>query len=463
MLRRLPVLVALLCADVLYGQGVMQPLNLQGLERQEVVSVRARGMGSVFAALPGSAESVTLNPASLASVSRPALTAGGLWQARNWAETQHWNPNRYYAGLSLYFSDLEDYHTEPLKNPDWTHRHGAFQLASLGGVMPLRLADRDLAVGAMAHQVAYLGDYDRNNNVLDPYIGQFRPEPVPRPKPGEEIEVQWSSFVRERTGHLRALTGAVGVALTRTVHVGVRVSRVQGTAADMQENRARGVFLLREDAHDYSHEPAQGTVTWDGTSKVSSWRSALGLRLQYSALALGVTWQFPFTLTREYSYRITGLAPDAGDWDPMPAGTNEITVPARIVVGAALQPVPSVLLAVDYVRQDFAALKTRDAAPDWGLVHGIGLGIEWALRPWSTVRAGFRRDPQPFRITGSGLLDETAVGDAFSIGFGQMIREVTLQVSYEFQRLHYHDRWESNVDYNRINQHNVLFGAAYSF
>ena len=445
----------------------MQPLTIQGLERQEPATVRARGMGAVSTAIPGSPESIVLNPAGLASLPGPALSASGLWLSRDWAETQHWNPNRYYAGLSLYFSDPEDYRSEPLSEPDWTHEQGAFKIATIGGAIPVSLSGRRVALGVMLHQVAQLDDYDRNDNVLDPYIGQFRPDPIERPKPGEEIEVRWTAFERQRTGQMRAISTAVGFELVRSLHVGMRISRTWGSSSDRQYSRDIGMFMLREDAHDYSHEVASGQISWNGSSDFSGWSGAVGIRWQYEVLSAGIIYQFRHSITQAYSRSGQVQGPDSGNMSFSQVGEDEISLPARVVAGIALRPASSVLLAADYFWQDYEALEIssteRTAMPDWGRTRGIGLGVEWQVRAGSFVRAGFRRDPQPFRIEGFGLLGHTATGDAFSAGFGTDLSIVTLDIAYEFQRLRYQDRWESNVDYNRIRKHNVLFGVTYLF
>ena len=466
-------------APAAYGQGVIQPLGAQGIEQRDLMSVRARGMGTVFAAIPGQVESVVLNPASLAAVERPAFSASGFWRTGDWAETQHWNPNRYYAGLSLYFADPEDYTTEPFASPDWTHRQNALQLAAVGGAMPFLLFGRRIVVGAMLHNAAHLGNYDRNDNVLDPYIGQFRPEPVERPKPGEEIEVKWAAFNRERSGHMRAATLAAGMELSSSLQVGFRVSQLWGRSTDRQEIRTRGFFLLREDAHDYSYvdqDPADAML-WNGHSDYSGFSVAFGLQWHFNALSAGILYELPHTITRSFVQNgdLSTVVPDFFSVE----GDDDITVPARIVAGVAIRPTSRLTLALDYFRQDYSALKVDttpetfldnfpplkvgDTAPDWGLTHGVSLGMEWALSERTWVRAGFRRDPQPFHVEGSGLLGETAVGDGFSAGFAQQLSILMLNVSYEYQRLQYQDRWESNVDYNRIRKHNVLVGLNYSF
>ncbi len=446
-----------------HAQGVIEPLGIQGIEQQELASVRARGMGGVFAAVPGSPESVVLNPAGLAHVERPSVAIAGHWKSRSWAETQHWNPNRYYAGLSLFFSDPDDYTTEPLKNPGWTHSQQSMQLASALGVYPVQLNGRSLVFGVGFHLVAHLGDFDRNNNVLDPYIGQFRPEPVHRPNPGEEITVHWSAFERERLGHLNALVTSAGYELARNLTIGLRVAHTWGSTSDRQEITHRGLFILREAAHDYSHEPGSGTLAWSGTSSFSSLESTVGMQWQIGVLSLGATWQLPTTVTREVEYQKTGQLEQSPVEGMVTTSTQEIEVPTRFVLGVALQPARSWLMAFDYVRQDYSALSANGYTPDWGLVQGIGLGLEWHIRSTTVIRVGYREDPQPFRITGSGLLGETARGEGYSAGISQQLRRLQVHVSYELQHLRYHDRWESNVDYNKIDKHNVLVGATYAF
>ncbi len=466
MFRRFPLLL-LFVAPLSYGQGVMQPLSVQGVEPQESVTVRARGMGSAVTALSGSIESVILNPAGLASLSRPTLSTSGAWFQQDWAETQHWNPNRYYAGMSLFFADPDEYRSKPLSAPDWTHSQGTFRLATVGGAIPLRLGDRALTVGVKLHQTAQLSDYDRNDNVLDPYIGQFRPDPIERPKPGEEIVVRWSAFERERTGYMQAVSTAAGLELSEKFHVGLRISRTWGSSTDRQEIRETGVFFLREDAHDYDHEPANGAVLWNGSSEYSSWGGVLGLQWQYDVITVGITYQFPSSLRR--NFRNTGQSRSAdGDVRSLTqVGVDKVRLPARIRAGVALRPIPDVTLAADYSWQNFTDLKVTGSgvttAPDWGMVQGIGLGGEWNFLGDTFLRAGFRRDPQPFRIEGFGLVGRTATGDAFSAGFGTSVSVLTLDIAYEFQRLRYQDRWESNVDYNRVRKHNVLFGVSYTF
>ncbi|MCY3629500.1 MAG: hypothetical protein F4120_02610 [Rhodothermaceae bacterium] len=465
MFRQLPLLL-LLVAPMSYGQGVMQPLSIQGLERQELMTARARGMGSAVTALSGSIESAILNPAGLASLSRPTFSTSGAWFRQDWAETQHWNPNRYYAGMSLYFADPEDYRSEPLSEPDWTYNQSSLRLATMAGAVPLEVGDQTLTLGIVFHQIAQLSDYDRNDNVLDPYIGQFRPDPIERPKPGEEIPVQWSAFERERTGHLQAVSSSVGFELHESFHVGLRVSRIWGSSTDRQHTRNVGMFLLREDAHDYSYEAATGSLAWDGSSEYSGWRGVFGMQWQYDMITVGVTYQFASNLRQKFTNMGREQTQESGARNHTQVGEHQVEIPARIGTGVVLRPIPSIVLAADYFWQNFSDLKVLGSAmgsgPDWGMVQGIGLGAEWNLHGATFLRAGFRRDPQPFRIEGFGLVGQTATGDAFSVGLGTSISILTLDLAYEFQNLHYQDRWESNVDYNRVRKHSVLVGVTYA-
>ena len=478
------LLLNLLLIPAVQAQGVMQPLTIQGIQQQDPVAVRARAMGGAFAASGhGNPDAMLLNPAGLTSIARPTLSVAGLWQSRNWAETQHWNPNRYYAGISLYFFSPETYRSDALSVPDWSHTQDAFYPAFAGGAFPFSLGNRTVTLGIAWHLVADLSDYDRNDNVLDPYIGQFRPVPVDRPKPGEEIEVTWSSFERQREGTIRALSPVVAIQVLPHVHLGLRFSYWKGASDDIQHHNSRGQFLLREDAHDYSFAALNGSVRWDGVSEYSGWTAAGGLRWEKDMLGLGVLYQLPIRLTRSVSYDGVHVDRDGRISNHTVQEDEEITLPFQFTAGAAFQPAATLMLTVDYFIHHYEELEIQAPAGsglfrqnpltdigilsgarlDWGPVRGVRLGLEWEVRESWFVRAGFRQDPQPFRIEGFGLLGQTARGNAFSTGFGFPIGPATFDLAYDLQRLFYQDRWESNVDYNRIRKHNLLFGATYRF
>ncbi len=478
------LLLNLLLVPAVQAQGVMQPLAIQGIQQQDPSATRARAMGGAFAASGGNnPEAMLLNPAGLADMARPALSVAGLWQSRNWAETQHWNPNRYYAGISLYFSDPATYRSDALSEPDWSHAQSAFYPAFAGGAFPFSLGDRAVTVGVAWRLVADLSDYDRNDNVLAPYIGQFRPVPVDRPNPGEEIDVAWSSFERRREGAIRALSPAVAMQILPHVHLGFRFSWWNGSSDDIQRHSSRGHFLLREDAHDYSFTALDGSIEWNGSSDYSGWTAAGGVHWKTDVLGLGAVYQLPIRLTRSVRYEGAYVDLDGNASRHTLEEEEEITLPFKFTAGASFRPAPTLMLTVDYFIRHYEELEVRTPAGeellrrdspadpetlsylrlDWGPVRGTRIGLEWEIRNHWFVRAGFRQDPQPFRIEGFGLLGQTARGNAFSAGLGLPIGPALFDLAYDFQRLLYQDRWESNVDYNRIRKHNLLFGATYRF
>ena len=465
-LLRLSPLLLVLLVPTAGAQGVMQPLSIQGVEQRDPAMVRTRGMGSVFAALDGTVESVVLNPAGLTSLPKPTLVASAISQSKNWAETQHWNPNRYYAGLSLYFSDPDRYQTDALSVPDWSYGQGVASLAALGGAWPLELANRAFTIGLMVHQTSVLADYDQNDNVLDPYIGQFRPDPIGRPNPGEEIEVHWFAFQRERDGQIRAATVAVGYALSDSWHIGARLARHWGASNDRQDSQSKGRFTLREDAHDYDYVVLSNRHGWQGTSNYSAWRFATGIQVTYPIVSVGLTYEFAGPFKRDYELAYSSNNPQYSSFlMASMEGTDTVTIPARVTVGLALKPSSQIVIAADYFWQNYENLEptnyTTTTIPDWGSTRGVSLGAEWAAWSKMSLRAGFRRDPRPFRIEGFGLVGQTAAGDAFSVGLSRLLRGFTVDLAYEYQHLSYQDRWESNVDYNRIRQHNLLLGVTY--
>ena len=189
------------------------------------------------------------------------------------------------------------------------------------------------------------------------------------------------------------------------------------------------------------------------------------MQWQYDMVTVGVTYQFASNLSRKFTNTGREQTQENGARNHTQVGEHQVEIPARIGTGIVLRPIPSIVLAADYFWQNFSDLKVLGSAmnsgPDWGMVQGIGLGAEWNLHGATFLRAGFRRDPQPFQIEGFGLVGQTATGDAFSVGFGTSISILTLDLAYEFQNLHYQDRWESNVDYNRVRKHSVLVGVTY--
>ena len=253
---------------------------------------------------------------------------------------------------------------------------------------------------------------------------------------------------------------------------------------DIQHHSGRGQFLLREDAHDYSFTTLDGSSPMERRPRIT----AAGLRPgactgKTDVLGLGVLYQLPIRLTRSVSYDGVHVDRDGRISNHTVQEDEEITLPFQFTAGAAFQPAATLMLTVDYFIHHYEELEIQAPAGsglfrqnpltdigilsgarlDWGPVRGVRLGLEWEVRESWFVRAGFRQDPQPFRIEGFGLLGQTARGNAFSTGFGFPIGPATFDLAYDLQRLFYQDRWESNVDYNRIRKHNLLFGATYRF
>ncbi len=466
-MRSIPFwLACVLFAPTVQGQGVMEPLTIHGMDQFENAAVRARGMGGAYAAASGSAESALLNPAALATLGRASVVVSGQRSSRKWAETQHWNPNRYYAGMSLYFADPDDYRSEPLSLPDWEHAQNDISLSTVGAAIPFVLTGRSAGFGITLHQVANMGSFDRNDNVLDPYIGQFRPSPIARPQPGQEIIVNWSSFERERSGTLHAVTAAAGIQLSPRLHAGLRVSRSSGSSNDQQRLQTNGRFILREDAHDYDYEALSGHRNWSGAADYTGWSYGVGVRWTHNVLNVGFVYQAPSTVTQKFTRAGTVADQNDGKTSFSSAGSSLVRLPARIVLGVMVQPAESIRIAADYAHQNYESLEvsgaTQDGLPDWGLTRGVNIGMEWQPLGGVHIRTGLRRDPQAFRVEGFGLVGKPAAGDAYSAGVSLELPVITLDVAYELQRLRYQDRWGSNVDYNQIRQHVVQVGATYN-
>lgn len=464
--------LALACSAAWYGtsraqaQGIAQPLTIQGLDQTYVAGVRARAMGGAVTARAGDEEALFWNPAGLAGVERLTVSASGAAQATGWAESQRWNPNRYYAGLSLYFQNPEAYAYEPFERPDWTNTARVFRPGHAAVVLPFALGGRPAAVAAAAHQVVDLTDYDRNDNVLDPYIGNFRPEPVPRPTPSDSVTAIWSGFERERTGALYALTAGGAAEVLPRLRVGVRLSYWTGSSDDRERRYNRGRFVFFETAHLFDAYDLSGSTTWTGTSEYTAFTGALGLHLTQDAFTLGLTIQAPTTVTRDWTRDVDVVDPAGARSRRSESGRDEVTLPVAVTVGGMLRPSASLALAADYQYQNFEAMDVDAAGsaevfPAWYAAHGVRLGLEWRATRRIAVRAGYREDPRPFRIEGAGIVEETARGSVYSAGLGFDGAAFRFDLTYEYHYLLYFDRWESNVNHARTVTHRLLAGVTW--
>ncbi len=449
------------------AQGVSQPLTIQGVENSAAVGARSVAMGGAVTSVGDSFESIFWNPAGLAVLDRPTFAAGMAGEFQEWSESQRWNPNRYYAQMSLRFQNSDRYAADAYGSPDWTESDSRVVLDHAGAAYPFKLGGKPVSLGLGYQRQIDLNSFDRNDNVLDPYIGSFRPEPIPRPAPGDSTIVEWSSYERQRTGSVNGVSAVVAAEPFRNVRLGARFSYGQGSSDDRESHVRQGVFTLREDANDFTFESASGSHSWTGTSDYTLITGAAGVQVAAEYFDVGFLVQFPTSINRDWSRTVVDMSSDGSSTTAEESGEEDITLPVGLTVGAALRPINSLTLAFDYHRQDlgdtsFDVVNGVDPLPSWYEMSGIRMGLEWAPTDQLFLRAGYRESPRPFRIEGSAILDEIGKGSVYSAGVGVVAQALQVDLVYAYHLLKYFDRWESNVNYAREQLHSVGLTARWS-
>ena len=468
------LLLASLPAETV-AQGVAQPLTIHGIDQAYLPGARARAMGGAFTAVSDDATAILWNPSGLAQVGGLSISAGGVATYTKWDEYQRWVPNRFYGGSSLYFQNPDSYPEDPFDNPDWTFSNNGARLGHVAAAYPFEISGRKVAIGLAYHQSIDLTAYDRNENVIDPYIGTLRPGPIARPlNPADSVEAVWSSFERVRDGAIYAFSPAVAVELFDGLRLGGRVSLWNGSSDDSQSYDYHGIFTFRSTAHDFSFRDSVAASAWTGTSDYSGWSASLGLQFEQRYFTIGLLAQLPADLTRKWTRGVVSTDALGTTTRNDESGEETITMPHRITLGASVRPSSALAVSFDYSRQDFGNLELDRAGsvggplPLWIAQEGIRVGAEWNALEWLDLRAGYREDARPFAEEGSAFVNEQGVeverarGTIFSGGIGLEWRNVRLDATYERHNLDYVDRWESNANHARENSHVVVFGISYA-
>lgn len=446
------------------GQGVSQPLTIQGINQEYLVGARGRAMGGAFTAIADDATAMFWNPAGMVDLSSLNVSVGFVQNNKEWAESQRWSPNRYYGGSSLFFQNESAYGLDPFDDPDWTYDINSTSLGHVAVVLPLNR----IAVGLAYHHAVDLDDYDRNDNVLSPNIGTLRPEPLARPvNPEDTVRTTWSSYSRGREGTIHAFTPAVSIRLLQNISLGVSASYWTGSSDDREAHTTLGGFEFRSSAHDYNFVEQSGSSSWVGSSDYEALSAQIGVKIAQPFFTIGAVVNLPTKLTRTWSRSLSTVDGTGQTSNAALEGEDEITLPAAITMGVTLRPSDRMNLAVAYKLQDYDQMEVTSASADlmpaWKATNGLRLGLEWNPKDWLALRAGFREDPRPFEVEGSGLIGETAKGNIFSGGFGVSWNSLSVDAVYEFHQLVYFDRWESNVNQARERSNTFMLTTSWSF
>jgi len=151
------------------------------------------------------------------------------------------------------------------------------------------------------------------------------------------------------------------------------------------------------------------------------------------------------------------------------SGRDNVKFPLAFAVGFVLTPTDKWTFAFDYEIRNLANAEwttqtTGTVARPWvNKSANWRLGAEYRVSEMLALRGGYHEDLQSFAPDGSAIVDKPASGEIFSLGAGINVGSVLLNFAYEYSVLKYQDVYQSNINYNARQQHQVMVECAYRF
>lgn len=449
------------------AQRVYTPLNLQGMDRFQVLGARSTAMGGAAVAAGSDVADFLTNPASLLNVENLSVKAGGVYNINKYEQTQDWTPNKLYAELSLVFRNDDTYKIKPFDNikSDWDNKLTKAEPSLFAAAMPFKINDITITLGLGYAQYINLNHYYQNNNSLNPNIGQMRPEPIPRLLPGDSLKVKWYQNYNKREGSIYGVTPAVNINIFSNFSAAVSLAILNGSTDDYEYRMDRGLFTLR-----YNNQIALEQVNYllvkNGTSDYKGTMLNIGLLYNDERFSIGGTVKPPFTIKRNWSRTVT-TTDSKGTAAVNESGSDEIKYPAMYTLGFAFYPTRNITIGIDYEirkmeKAEFSNL-TDTNYNTWLSGNVLKVGAEYAITKYLKLRGGYREDARIFEPEGTALLGEPATASVYSLGFGINYQKILFDFSYQYSTLRYEDTWLSNNNTNKIDRHSFMFEVGYNF
>ena len=471
--------VFIFCGGLLLAQDAGSPLTTQGMDQFFLTGVRARGMGGTVLAIGGDANSVFSNPSLLTSVKNMNVRIGGSSVFSTYKQRQEWHPDEYYAELSLVIEgtirNVIDTLAQKLARPFDTitpdnemNTTRTFP-AQFSVSLPFELFETKLNVSAGVTEEISLNTYFQNNNVLDPNIGAYRPSPVIRPKVGDSTKVQWYQFVRERSGSVNGYVIGGAVDVVENLTIGVSGTLYDGSSDDVQRRVDRGTFVLKTNNSSgfnvMRNDSIYKHVTTTGTSDYSGMNGTIAGAYHNEVFTVSAVVNTPLELTREWK-QTTQQDSMGSSFSSAKNGKEKISIPLQYSFGISLRPSSKVTVGIDYMIRSFDEMKysgSDTTVSHWLNSSFLRAGIEYSPSKWIAIRAGFRENVQTFAAAGAGILNDPVRGSVYTFGLGTKFESVSIDAAYEYSLTKYVDAWESNLNYNTIQSHNIMVELGYQF
>ncbi len=483
--RRFSVYPLLLCIPFCtraVAQGYDNPLTLQGLDHNTLLSAASRAAGGISIGIQNDIGLMFANPATLQSVTGNQLSLGAIQGFSSADQEQRYGPLKYYNNFSL----LMEGRTNEIPNPDtirgtpnagdtvqrpfdtispnWSRtKNRGLPLQALLAV-PFSVGELRFVAGAGAIQYADLNNYYQNNNVLTPSILSERPLPTVRP-PNDSLPVlaQWSQYIRSRSGTIRgyglALSGEIPDA---NIAVGVSGMILDGSTDDFVQRVSRGRLTFYTQY--FRLDSVYGQSANTGSSDYSGQEYTLSGIYRGQYVSLGFAVKPPTTITRKYSTLVSVDTTGTAVLSTV-SGEDKLKLPWRGTVGLSFNLAANLRFGLEYeVRAYESAEYTgsdNTVTNPWLSSSIIHTGVEYQPSAWLSLRAGLRGQAEVFEPEGNPIAGEPVSFSVYSAGCGFSYAGLRLNITYEYALVKYQDVWGSAISLNTDRRHSLVADVAY--
>lgn len=489
------IFVLMILAIQVNAQHRGDNLSFQGLSEKKDFDVKSTAMGGAFTAVNGDISSLFHNPAAMIGLKNIQVSVSANYFSKVWRENQNYRPDRYFVTLPFYLEGL--YIPDPKNNgkwdyelvqdtlynylvkepqlgvdayseeaADWIKDKNKFGISNISIAVPLQFADNEFVIAA-SYSINDLFNFDRNDTYLDPHIGFYGyPGDIIRVDGLHTLKMKWSRFLRERSGELNNLYGALAFKLNENFSFALGIKSIWGKSDDYQSLIRVGSFLLsNQQRFSFSYEDASFVKT--GASDFSSTEINLSSLITLNRFKVGLKITLPNTLTRKWNYTETTI--DSSKTKTVTTnGEDKVELPASFNFGVSFQPVDVFIIDFDYDYMPYQNAKYSFAYEDqtfykWANKNSLRFGVEFKAAKYLSILAGYRTIPQEFIPDGAAVTDKSPEANSYNLGVSLSFFFGRIDFAYELRVLKYYDSYFSNTNYAFEKSNKIMFGYTYSF
>jgi len=201
-------------------------------------------------------------------------------------------------------------------------------------------------------------------------------------------------------------------------------------------------------------------VAQSGNSTYSGSSTKLGVLFNYEQFDLGFCITIPYTITREWDYKIEFFEIDTIITTNI-NGQDQMDLPITIALGAKIEPKNRLSISFDigfnpYSHTNFSYTDTSfnhtiiqldTTRLNWVDQTTVGIGMKYGITPGISLMTGYRSVPEVFIPNRAAFrhkgpeMESVSAGISVDFPFGQ------IDLAYEYRFLKYFDSWETNLNY----------------